>query len=123
MMIWNQGELSSKLSVKDLKTKHPSYPRNKLLADVFYKAGYIETWGRGTLKVIEECERHNLPEPTIETGQGGFSITLYKGIYNEKYLSQFDLNERQIRAVEYLKKEKFITNSVYRKKFNVTDRT
>jgi ATP-dependent DNA helicase RecG len=34
-----------------------------LLADVFYKAGSIESWGRGTLKMIAECLQQNLPEP------------------------------------------------------------
>ena len=31
-------------------------PRNKLLADIFYKAGFIESWGRGTINIINECK-------------------------------------------------------------------
>lgn len=34
-------------------------------------------------------------------------------IYNEKYLSEFDLNDRQIKAVLYVKEKGEITNSIY----------
>ena len=27
--------------------KHSSYPRNHNIANVFYKAGFVESWGRG----------------------------------------------------------------------------
>jgi len=29
------------------EVKHASYPRNPIMANVFFKAGLIETWGRG----------------------------------------------------------------------------
>jgi len=121
--IMNQGELTEKLSIEDLKRKHLSYPRNELLATVFYKAGYIETWGRGTLKVMEECEKYGLAEPKIEVHSGGFSITLFKDIYNEEYLSKVSINDRQKKAIQYIKQNKSISNSVYRELFEVAKRT
>lgn len=121
--IWNFGELPKQLSVDDLKKEHDSIPRNKLMANAFYKAGLIETWGRGTIKVLEECKKHGLIEPLIEEKQGGVAITIFSDIYNEKFLSKFDLNERQKQAIQYIKENEFITNSIYRELFNLTDRT
>ena len=49
----NEGKLPPEVPVEKLKTEHLSKPRNTLLADVFYKAGFIESWGRGTIKMTE----------------------------------------------------------------------
>src|SRR5437868_5701907 len=40
--IWNPGVLPEALTIENLKTQHASYPRNKNIADIFFKAGYIE---------------------------------------------------------------------------------
>jgi len=77
--LWNVGELSKKITFAQLKRKHPSYKRNELLADVFFKAGLIESWGRGTLKIINECKAKNIPDPKFVGEFGGFSVTFTKG--------------------------------------------
>jgi len=77
--LWNVGELSKKITFAQLKRKHPSYKRNELLADVFFKAGLIESWGRGTLKIINECKAKDIPEPKFVGEFGGFSVTFTKG--------------------------------------------
>lgn len=63
LTISNEGGLPSQLSIDDLKREHLSIPRNPLIADLFYKAGLIEAWGRGTLKILNECIHNKLPEP------------------------------------------------------------
>jgi len=40
--------------------------------------GYIDTWGRGTLKIYNSCREHGLPEPAILEKDGGFMVVLYK---------------------------------------------
>lgn len=45
---WNSGILPKDLSLEDLKAKHESHSRNKLIARTFYKLGLIERWGNGT---------------------------------------------------------------------------
>ena len=122
-MIWNPGELPAELSIEDLKEKHASYPRNPIIADVFFKAGLIETWGRGTLKIIEECKKSGLPEPKFEISNGGFLVTFYKDIYTQEYMKRINLNDRQIKAVFYLKKSDFITNSIYQEICETSERT
>lgn len=40
--IWNPGTLPDELTIDKLKGKHSSYPRNRNIADIFFRAGYIE---------------------------------------------------------------------------------
>lgn len=113
MVIWNIGELPNQLSPDDLRKEHDSYPRNHLLAEVFYKGGYIESWGRGTIKVLEECQKHGLPEPVIEERGGGVSVTFFKEHKVEVLVAGLPLNARQRKAVIYIDRHGFITNSTY----------
>jgi ATP-dependent DNA helicase RecG len=123
LVIWNIGELPNQLSLDDLKHEHDSYPRNHLLAEVFYKGGYIESWGRGTIKVLEECEKHGLPEPLIEERGGGVSVTFYKEFAIEVLVAGLSLNGRQEKALIYIDRHGFITNSVYQDLTDVSRRT
>ena len=56
IILWNDGSLPNEIKIEDLKKDHHSKPRNELLADVFFKAGLIEAWGRGTIKITDECK-------------------------------------------------------------------
>ncbi len=115
LTLWNEGTLPKDMRIEDLKKSHPSRPGNELLADVFFKAGLIETWGRGTIKITDECKKAGLPEPEFKEEFGGFSVYFYKDIYTEKNLLKMELNERQIKAVMYVKEKKKITNKEYQK--------
>jgi len=59
-----------------------------LLADIFFKAGLIETWGRGTIKITNECKKAKLPEPEFKEEFGGFSVYFYKDIYSEEKIKK-----------------------------------
>ena len=47
--LWNSGVPN--FPIEEIKTRHISSPRNKLIANVFYRAGFIEHWGRGVEKI------------------------------------------------------------------------
>ena len=79
LWLWNAGELPDKITFEKLKKAHLSCPRNELLADVFFKAGYIEAWGRGTVKIVEACRKSKLPEPEFSELTGGFLVSFSKG--------------------------------------------
>jgi ATP-dependent DNA helicase RecG len=74
LSIANEGKLPPEITIDDLKREHLSKPRNKLLADIFYKAGFIESWGRGTLKIILECKKAHIPEPNFYEEHGVVKI-------------------------------------------------
>ena len=111
--IWNEGELPAGISLDSLKRQHPSRPRNLLIADVCFKAGYIDAWGSGTLKIISTCQEAGLPDPEIIEQDGGILVTLFKNKYNTDQLQKLGLNERQIRAILYVVEHSSITNSKY----------
>ena len=113
LLLWNEGALPKDIKIADLKKSHPSRPRNELLADVFFKAGLIETWGRGTIKITNECKKAGLPEPEFKEEFGGFSVCFYKDIYTEEKLRKMGLNDRQIKAIKYVKERGKITNREY----------
>lgn len=122
IMLWNAGTLPKEIKIEELTKSHSSYPRNELLADVFFKAGLIEAWGRGTIKITDECKKAGLPEPEFKEEFGGFAVYFYKDIYTEEILRKMGLNERQIKAVLYVKEKGRITNREYRGMFGITDR-
>lgn len=123
LMVWNEGSLPTGLTIENLKEKHPSLPKNPMLAEVCFKGGLIEAWGRGIPKVIEECNKWDLPEPKIELLGGGIAITLYKNIYTNEYLDTLGLSIRQMKAMQYIKEHGQITNSIYQEINDITDRT
>lgn len=111
--LWNEGPLPAGMELASLKRTHSSRPRNLLIADICFKAGYIDLWGRGTLKILNSCIEAGLPEPDIQELDGGILVTLYKDKYSEEQLKKLDLNERQMRAVSYVKAQGKITNKEY----------
>jgi len=77
LSIWNEGGLPFGLSIEDLKSDHNSRPRNPIIANACFFAGYIDTWGRGTLKIINSCKEAGLPEPEIKEMNGGVEVTIF----------------------------------------------
>ena len=121
--IWNEGTLPAGLTLEALKHSHPSRPRNPIIADVAFKGGYIDAWGRGTIKIIDTCKEAELPEPKMQEQDGGFIITLFKNTLTEEQLKKLGLNARQVKAVLYVKEKGKITTKEYQEVFNVARRT
>lgn len=82
--IWNYGELPPAITPENIEHNHASFPRNKNLAFAFYKAGFIESWGRGWQKICDGFQAAGLPKPTIESKQGGVMVTFQRNNVNLK---------------------------------------
>lgn len=115
LVIMNEGKLPPEVPVEKLKTDHLSIPRNALLAKIFYFAGFIESWGRGTIKIVEDCLKQGIPEPDFIEEYGVMKVIFYKDRFTEEYLRKLGLSERQIKAVIYVKESGKITNREYQK--------
>ena len=74
--LWNNGNLPEGYTVKTLYGRHSSQPRNKNIAEVFYRAGFIESWGRGIEKIRSGFEEAGLRKPQIKAEFGGVSIIM-----------------------------------------------
>lgn len=55
-------------TLDDLMGKHRSRPYNPLIANTFFRAGFIEAWGRGIEKIKDSCKEagNPIPEYTIK---------------------------------------------------------
>lgn len=53
--------------------------RNPLIASVLFRAGYIDLWGYGTVKIFRACQAAGLPAPEIEEVFGGVLVKLRAG--------------------------------------------
>ena len=122
LVIWNPGHLPFGITLEELYKPHSSALRNKGLAEVFYDTELIEQWGSGIEKMQKYCLNVGLPEPIFEEDQG-FQVMFKKDIYNEEYLRSMNLNERQIKAVMYIKNNGSITNKEYQEVCNTSERT
>ena len=121
--VWNDGGLPDGITEEDLKKIHRSKPRSPLIADACFKGGYIDSWGRGTIKIIESCQEAGLLEPVLKEEQGGFLSKIFKDWLTKDGLKKLELTERQIEAVLYTKKYGDITNSKYQEIANVSKAT
>ena len=121
--IWNHGVLPEEITLESLKHVHSSYPRNPLIADVCFKGGLIDSWGRGTVRIIETCKEAGLPEPELTERDGGFLVTLFKNNLTKEQLVKLGLNARQLKAVQYVKEKGKITNGEYQEINGVSKRT
>ena len=74
MFIWNAGQLPDNWTVERLKIKHPSQPNNPDIANCFFRAGMIEAWGRGTIKIINECKLARAEKPVFSNELNEFSV-------------------------------------------------
>ncbi|MDY4516810.1 MAG: ATP-binding protein [Lachnospiraceae bacterium] len=74
MYISNACILPSEWTVEKLKQRHKSRPYNPDIANTFFRAGYVETWGRGIQKICEACKRHGIPEPEFEVLGGDITV-------------------------------------------------
>ena len=120
LIVWSPGGLPSGITLADLYKPHSSILRNRGIAGILYDIGWIEQWGSGIDKMRTACRKAGIPEPQFEEDQG-FRVIFMKNIYTEEYLRNFDLNERQIRAVRYVKERGKITNREYRKMTGLSD--
>jgi predicted HTH transcriptional regulator len=111
--VWNPGALPATLSLDSLREDHPSIPYNPLVAESLYLTRYIERVGSGTQSMIELCRRAGLPEPQFEQRAGSFITTLWRDWLTTEVLASLDLNDRQIKAVAFLKSAARITNADY----------
>ena len=71
----NPGQLPFDMSLEQLEDPdHPSRPRNKLIAQVFYDMHVIEQYGSGIRRINNDCDKNGSPYPVLKSENGEFSI-------------------------------------------------
>lgn len=74
MYISNCCILPSNWTTETLLKPHKSRPYNPDIANTFFRAGYVETWGRGIQKICESCNRHRIPKPEYKVLGGDITV-------------------------------------------------
>lgn len=87
MYVWNDGKFPDEIAKQDLFKKHYSKPYNPLIAQTFFKAGFIESWGRGFEKIRKECEEYGSPLPEVEIKNSGVMV---KCVPSKVYMELLD---------------------------------
>ena len=54
-----------------------SMPTNPTIANVFYRRGTMESWGRGISLIMQSCREQGLPEPKIEIVPNFVNLTIW----------------------------------------------
>ena len=90
------------ITLSDLKKEHVSRPRNPLIAEVFFRRGLIERWGRGTQRIVELCRTAGQPEPDFEEQAGNVLVRFRLSQYTPPLRVSHDLTERQRSLLQLL---------------------
>ena len=110
--VWSPGLLPPEITIEDLRRDHRSIPRNPLLFKQLFWVKYVEDVGGGTIDMINGCRLWGIPEPEFKYITGAF-VVVFKLAPTFECLDELGLNERQVKAVDYVVKKRFINNKKY----------
>ncbi len=109
IILWNEGQLPENWTVEKLSQKHPSKPFNPDIANTFFRAGYIESWGRGTIKIITECKAHKIAPPVFSYNPPDFQVEIMR--YTDQELETRGVKEELRTVIKHLQQYGTISNS------------
>ena len=116
--IWSDGTLPFGLKVEDLKREHRSRPRNPIIAGVFYRHGVVESWGRGTQKIVELCVKAGHPQPEFLEEAGCVGVRFLPAGYSAPYRVGYDLSNRQREILSILATGSYAVRDIMEKLVN-----
>ena len=67
IQISNTGHLPAELTAETMLQSNTSRPHNPLIANTFFRCGFIESWGRGIDKMDKACIADGLQSPVYQT--------------------------------------------------------
>lgn len=121
IVFWNEGNLPNNWTVDKLSVKHPSKPFNPDIANTLFRAGYIESWGRGTIKIINACKAHKIAPPAFSNIPPDFQVELIK--FTDEGLLKKGVKEELRKIILFLQEYKTVSNSDVQKLCGVSKAT
>jgi ATP-dependent DNA helicase RecG len=112
--ITSPGGLPAHITLDNIVEEH--YSRNPRLVNGLYQWGYIEELGLGIDRMIEDMVSAGHPPPKFDATSYRFSVTLYKVKDQQRAVQPWEgnMNERQMKAIDFLQRHGAITNRDYR---------
>ena len=77
LVISNDAALPMDWTSQTLMEKHKSVKYSPLIASAFFKAGYIEAWGRGIEKICNACTENKNPLPEYKISGDDVTIVFF----------------------------------------------
>ncbi len=116
---YSPGRLPGHVTVDNIVDER--FSRNQVIVQVLSDMGFVERLGYGIDRMIKLMAEEGLPPPQFRETANGFVVTLYG--HGEDFFSEkgsryrqwrlMGLNERQMRALEYLSEHERIANREY----------
>jgi ATP-dependent DNA helicase RecG len=121
--IQSPGGLGGHLTVDNIV--YEQFTRNPHVVRLLEDLGYVEHRGLGVDHMIHAMADAGLEPPVFEDRGSSFWVILKAGetVAPLPQLSGLDLNERQVRAVAYLRTHGSLSNREYQSEFGVSERT
>ena len=125
MFVSNCSMLPFGWTAETLLGSHTSKPYNPDIAKVFYRAGYIESWGRGIQKICDACKNLGAEEPEYIVHGEDIMVKL-KALDSKKPIKA---DRKPIKAdrkeiiVRYVSENGFIRNKEARELLGLADST
>jgi ATP-dependent DNA helicase RecG len=113
MEFYNPGGLPKEITPSNITRKQ--FSRNPAIAKVLAKVRYIEELGEGWDKIIKEHREHPLkPEmPKIDADKYSMTVTVFSTKEKFEEEKKAELNERQKKAIEFLRENGKISRKQY----------
>ena len=105
--------------------KHRSKPFNPNIANGFFRAGFIETWGRGIEKICEACRNYGttLPKYTVYPEDIMIRFEALNVAKNVANGSKNKIEENTPLVLEFLKQYPETTQKNIMENLNISKRT
>lgn len=113
MEVISPGGLPGYITLDNIVDEH--FSRNPRIVDGLFQWGFIEELGLGIDRMIEDMLAAGLPGPEFRATPYSFTVTL-RNTRVRPPMQEWErsMNERQIKAMEYIRKHGHITNREYR---------
>lgn len=114
MEVISPGDLPGYITLDNLVEEH--YSRNPRIVNGLFQWGYIEELGLGIDRMIEEMVQAGHPPPRFRATSYSFTVTLEKARERRQAPRwESNMNERQTRALNYVREYGSITNREYQR--------
>ena len=124
MYISNECVFPSDWTMESLLNRHQSRPYNPKIAKAFFRAGYIESWGRGIQKIFEVCDEYGTLKPEYVVHSKDIMIKLSAISTSHKQFSKQDSKAGntalKMKIVEYLQNQPTATQKELQEVLNET---
>ncbi|MCB0133233.1 MAG: putative DNA binding domain-containing protein [Caldilineaceae bacterium] len=112
--ISSPGGLPAHITLDNIVEEH--YSRNPRIVNGLYQLGYIEELGLGVDRMIEDMTKAGHEPPVFVDKKHSFTVTLFNKRNPQHVVHEWEcnMNERQLKAVEYIRQNRAITNREYR---------